>query len=112
MLFGYIITAIHALLCLLISDGVLFSRTPIQALSVLACILVVFLGIRLFEGCCLTPLENNFTPNLSQLGRAFITRDINKISISQFEEITVGTVMLLQIIRTATILLRPPEILF
>lgn len=112
MIFGIIMTLVHALLCLLMGYGVLFSKTPEQALSVLACLLVIFCGIRLFDGCILSIYEESPIPKLSQLGKAFITKDINKISTSQFEEIAVGLILLLQIIRTATILLRPSEILF
>jgi uncharacterized membrane protein len=112
MFFGIFITILHAALCLVMAYGVLFSKTPLQALYVLACLLLVFLGIRLFKGCCLTPLENKEMPNLSQLGKLFIMKEHESISVNQFEEIAVGIVLLLQIIRTATILLRPPEILF
>lgn len=112
MIFGYIITIFHALLCLVMAYGVLFSRTSKQALWVLACLLLVFLGIRLFNGCCLTPYEISDVPSLSKMGRAYITKDINTVTVSQFEEIAVGIILLLQIIRTATILLRPQELLF
>jgi hypothetical protein len=112
MIFGYIITLLHAFLCLVMAYGVLFSKTPIQALMVLACLLVVFLGIRLFNGCCLTPYEKSNIPSLTEMGRAYITKEVTTISLSQFEEIAVGIIMLLQIIRTATILIRPSELLF
>jgi hypothetical protein len=112
MIVGLIITILHGFLCLVMAYGVLFSRNHLQILSVLACLLVVFLGIRLFNGCCLTPYENTNMPSLSQLGMAYIMKDPKSISVSQFEEIAVGITLLLQIIRAGTILLRPPEILF
>jgi hypothetical protein len=109
---GLFFTFIHIVLTMVMAYGVLFSKTPIQAFSVLMTLVVMFLGIRLTNGCCFTELENKEIPSLSTLGRSFLVKDITSVSVPQFEEMAVGICMLLQIIRTITVIIRPPEALF
>ena len=93
---------IHILVCSFSAYGLLFSKTPLQCFAVLSYLIVIFLGLRLFEGCVLTPLDGGET---TQIGMEFMLKDPNSVSLHNFEEITVGFSVLLQIIRTALILL-------
>lgn len=110
--FGCLITILHLLLCLVMAYGVLFSKTLIQAYSVLCCLVVMFLMIRQFKCCILTPMELSGPTQTSRLGRALMVKDSEKVDLTTFEEISVGTVTVLQLIRTLTILIRSPEVLF
>ena len=112
-LFGASVTGAHLFLCLIVSYGSLFSRTPFQAYSVLCCLVVMFLMIRKFKCCILTPLENsNLVLKTTKIGRSFLVKDFTKISLTEFEEITVGNAILTHIIRMALMLILPPNLLF
>jgi len=110
--FGILMTVFHLLLCLFMGYGVLFSKTPVQAYAVLCCLVVMLLMIRHFNGCIATPFEKAGIVQTSRLGRAFILKDSEKVDLPLFEEIAVGTLTILQIIRTLTITIRSPEVLF
>lgn len=110
--FGIFMTVFHLSLSLIMAYGVLFSKTPTQAYSVLCCLVVMLLMIRYFNGCAATVFEKNGILETSRLGRAFILKDSEKVDIPLFEEIAVGTLTILQIIRTITITIRSPEVLF
>lgn len=112
-IFAMTVTIIHLLLCLVMSYGVLFSQTPIHAFSVLCCLVTLFLMIRFFKSCILTPLEeSDYFLKTSRIGRALLVKDFTKMPLTDFEEISVGSLMLLQIIRTVTILTVSPKRLF
>ena len=89
--------------------GILFSRTPIQAYIVLANLVVVFLGLRLFKGCMLTQLEDGYT---SRIGKVFMLEDVDSVSTHNFEEIAVGFGMLLQLARTLLLTLKLDNVVF
>ena len=99
---------LHIIICGSVSFGLLFSKTPEQAFCVLALIIVVFLGLRLFKGCCLTQLEGETT----QIGMNFMLEDPTAISTHNFEEVAVGLCLVLQIIRTGLIMLNLDNLLF
>ena len=109
-MFGILVTIVHLLLCLVISYGVLFSQTATQAFAVLSCLVVLLLMIRFFKCCILTPLEP--AVGTSTMGRAFFVKNFEHIALSDTEEIAVCSMLLLQVIRVATIIIMPPEILF
>jgi hypothetical protein len=112
-LFGAVVTSAHLFLCLIVSYGSLFSKTPFQAYSVLCCLIVMFLMIRKFKCCILTPLENSsLVLKTTKIGRSFLVKDFTKISLTEFEEITVGNAILTHIIRMALMLILPPNLLF
>lgn len=99
----------HVLICCFIGYGILFSRTPIQAYIVLANLVVVFLGLRLFKGCMLTQLEDGYT---SRIGKVFMLEDADSVSTHNFEEIAVGFGMLLQLARTLLLTLKLDNVVF
>jgi hypothetical protein len=105
---GLVVTAGHLLLCLFISYGVLFTRTPERAFSVLVCLVVLLLMIRYFKGCILTPME--MSVGTSVMGRAFMLKNFEHVAIPDMEEIAVSTILLLQIIRVATLLILPANL--
>jgi hypothetical protein len=109
-MFGIIVTIIHLLLCLVISYGVLFSQTATQAFAVLSCLVVLLLMIRFFKCCILTPLESDI--GTSKMGRAFFVKNFEHIALSDTEEIAVCSMLLLQVIRVATIVIIPRQLLF
>ena len=112
-LFAASVTGAHLCLCLIVSYGSLFSRTPFQAYSVLCCLVVMFLMIRKFKCCILTPLENSsLVLKTTKIGRSFLVKDFNKISLTEFEEITVGNAIMTHIIKMALLLILPPNLLF
>jgi hypothetical protein len=100
---------LHILICSSIAYGLLFSKTPEQAFCVLTVIIVVFLGLRLFKGCCLTQLEDGET---TKIGMNFMLEDPQSISTHNFEEVAVGMSLVLQIIRTGMIMLNLDNLLF
>ena len=99
----------HVLICCFLGYGILFSRTPIQAYIVLANLVVVFLGLRLFKGCMLTQLEDGYT---SRIGKVFMLEDVDSVSTHNFEEIAVGFGMLLQLARTLLLTLKLDNVVF
>lgn len=105
---GLVVTVGHLLLCLFISYGVLFTRTPERALSVLACLVVLLLMIRFFKGCIVTPME--MSVGTSVMGRAFMLKNFEHVAIPDMEEIAVSTILLLQVIRVATLLILPSNL--
>jgi hypothetical protein len=76
---------------------------------VLCFLVIIFLGLRLFKGCVLSPLEKGVT---SDIGRVFMLENHESVSVYNFEEIAVGFSMLLQIIRTALIMLNLQDMIF
>ena len=92
----------HIAVCVFSAYGVLFSKTPLQCFGVLSYLIVIFLGIRLFKGCMLTPLEDAET---TRIGMEFMLEDPKSMTTHNFEEVTVGFTLLLQIIRTGLIML-------
>jgi len=92
----------HIAVCTFSVYGVLFSQTPLQCFVVLSYLLLIFLGLRLFKGCMLTEMEQGET---TRIGMAFMLEDPESISTHNFEEVTVGFSLLLQIIRTGLIML-------
>lgn len=92
----------HIAVCACSAYGILFSRTPLQCFCVLSYLIVIFLGLRLFKGCMLTPMEDGET---TRIGMAFMLEDPDAISTHNFEEVSVGFSLLLQIIRTGLIML-------
>jgi hypothetical protein len=112
-LFSTAVTGSHLFLCLIVSYGSLFSKTPFQAYSVLCCLIVMFLMIRKFKCCILTPLENSsLVLKTTKIGRSFLVKDFSKISLTEFEEITVGNAILTHIIKMALMLILPHNLLF
>ena len=99
----------HVLICCFMGYGILFSRTPVQAYIVLANLVVVFLGLRLFKGCMLTQLEDGYT---SRIGKVFMLEDVDSVSTHNFEEIAVGFGMLLQLARTLLLTLKLDNVIF
>ena len=89
--------------------GILFSRTPVQAYIVLANLVVVFLGLRLFKGCMLTQLEDGYT---SRIGKVFMLEKSDSVSTHNFEEIAVGFGLLLQLARTLLLILKLDNVVF
>jgi len=99
----------HILVCFFSAYGVLFSKTPLQAYIVLSYLTVIFLGMRLFKGCMLTPIEDGVT---TDIGREFLLEDPSVMSNYHFEEVVVGFSMLLQLIRTALIIFNLHDVFF
>jgi hypothetical protein len=72
----------------------------------------MFLMIRKFKCCILTPLENSgIILKTTKIGRSFLVKDFTKISLTDFEEITVGNAILTHIIRMALMLILPAHML-
>ena len=108
----WFITALHAFLTLLVSLGVLFSRTRIQHVSILIVLLVLLFGIRHNKGCFLTPCEHKTDkPTLSQLGQAFYLRD-GTVEDAVFEEILVANLTFLHLLRIASYSVLPLKDIF
>ena len=104
-----LIRILHIIICFFSAYGILFSKTPLQAYIVLCYLVIIFLGLRLFKGCVLSPLEKGVT---TDIGRIFILENPESVNIHNFEEITVGFSVLLQIIRTALIMFNLQDLIF
>jgi len=113
-IFGTAVTVAHLFLCVIITYGSLFSKTPFQAYSVLCCLVVMFLMIRKFKCCIMSPLENSdYIPKTTEMGRSFLIQNLDtKISHYEFEEITVGNAILTHIIKMCLLLTVPSQLLF
>lgn len=113
-IFGSLVTAAHLFLCVTITYGSLFSKTPFQAYVVLCCLVTMFLMIRKFNCCIMSPLENSdYIPKTTEMGRSFLVQNLDtKISHTEFEEITVGNAILTHIIKMCLLLTVPSNMLF
>jgi hypothetical protein len=100
----------HILICCFMGYGILFSKTPVQAYIVLANLVVVFLGLRLFKGCMLTQHEEG--ERTSRIGKVFMLENPDSVSTHNFEEIAVGFGLLLQLARTLLLTLKLDNIVF
>lgn len=107
---GLIVTVGHLFLCLIISYGVLFSRTPETAFATMACLTALLVMIRFFKGCIMTDWEQEVST--SKMGRAFMVLDYTKIAIGDFEEIVVGALLITCVIRVYTLLIVPKDLIF
>jgi hypothetical protein len=81
----------------------------LQAYIVLAAITIVFLGLRLTDGCMLSKFEDGIT---TDIGREFILEDPNSVSIKNFERVAVGFSLILQLGRVTAISLGLHDIFF
>jgi hypothetical protein len=100
----------HILICCFMGYGILFSKTPTQAYIVLANLVVVFLGLRLFKGCMLTQHEEG--ERTSRIGKVFMLENPDSVSTHNFEEIAVGFGLLLQLARTLLLTLKLDNVVF
>uniref|UniRef100_A0A6C0KYY7 Uncharacterized protein n=1 Tax=viral metagenome TaxID=1070528 RepID=A0A6C0KYY7_9ZZZZ len=100
----------HVLICCFMGYGILFSKTPLQAYIVLANLVVVFLGLRLFKGCMLTQHEEG--ERTSRIGKVFMLENPDSVSTHNFEEIAVGFGLLLQLARTLLLTLKLDNVVF
>lgn len=100
----------HILICCFMGYGILFSKTPTQAYIVLANLVVVFLGLRLFKGCMLTQHEEG--ERTSRIGKVFMLENPDSVSTHNFEEVAVGFGLLLQLARTLLLTLKLDNVIF
>ena len=107
---GQVVTVAHLTLCLIMSYGVLFSRTPETAFATLACLVALLVMIRFFKGCIMTDWEQDVST--SKMGRAFMVLDYKQIQIGDFEEIVVGALLITCAIRVYTLLIVPSHMIF
>jgi hypothetical protein len=109
-MFGTIVTVAHLSLCLIMSYGVLFSRTPETAFATLTCLVALLVMIRFFKGCIMTDWEQDLCT--SKMGRSFMVLNYKQIPIGEFEEIVVGALLITTVIRVYTLLIVPSDVIF
>jgi hypothetical protein len=113
---AWAITLFHFGLGVLMSFGVLFSKTIQTQLIVFICMLLIVLGIRHWNGCILTPYEtdlhDSLKPNISELARAVFLQYPERVSIRDSEEMACTVLLTLSIFRMFSTLVFPTDILF
>jgi hypothetical protein len=113
MLREWTITLIHALLCVVIVLGVLFSKTPISKGAILAILMSLFIGIRLFGTCIMDLVEEcENKPVLADIGAAMIIKDHTKISKYEYEQAAVGSLLIVHLIKIFVLSIYPVDTLF
>ena len=112
MLTEWMITVIHAGLCVVMVVGVVFARTRIALGAVLATLLLLFFGIRIFRGCVMDNWERcGEKPTLADLGIALTIED-PAVDTYVFEQAVVGNLLLVQIIKIFVQSILPVERFF
>jgi hypothetical protein len=113
---AWAITLFHFSLGILMSFGVLFSKTIQTQLIFFLCMLLIVLGIRHWNGCILTPYEidthDSLKPSISELARAGFLQHPERISIRDSEEMACTIMLTLSIFRILLTLVLPTDILF
>lgn len=113
---AWAITLFHFGLGVLMSFGILFSKTIQTQVIVFICMLLIVLGIRHWNGCILTPYEidshDSLKPNISELARALFLRHPERVCIQDSEEIACTILLTLIIFRIFVTLVLPTDILF
>jgi len=113
MLNEWIATIIHAILCVVMVIGVVFSRTRISQGAVLGTLMLLFTGIRFFRGCAMDVTEVcDDKPTLAEMGKAMLLKDYQHASIYDFEQTLVGNLIIVHLIKIFALSIYPLEILF
>lgn len=113
MLLEWTFTLIHALLCVVMVLGVLFSKTTISKGAVLAILLLLFIGIRLFGTCVMDFAEEcENKPVLADIGAAMIIKDHKNISKYEYEQASVGSLLIVHLIKIYALSIYPVDTLF
>ena len=112
--FEWFCTIMHGVLSLVLVLGVLFSTTNIQMVSILSCLILILLGIRLFDGCWVTQYE--VAPDkmtLTDFGKAFsLHNSPDAISNRKYEEIIVANLLFIQMIKMFSLSILPLNMIF
>ena len=113
MLTEWIVTIVHALLCVTMVIGVLFSRTRIAKGAVLGTLMLLFIGIRFFRGCAMDDAEVcENKPTLAEMGMATTIKDYKTASIYDFEQAVVGNLLIIHLIKIYALSIYPVDTLF
>jgi len=113
MYFEWICTGLHGFLTLSLVIGVLFSKSIVQMVSIVSCLLIILCMIRLNDGCFLTQYEKGDEKvTLTDMGLAFSIKDTTKVMPKHFEEIVVSNLLLIQLIRMLSLSILPIEMMF
>lgn len=102
MLTEWGVTTWHALLCAVMVVGVLYSKTPIAQGAVLATLIVLFFGVRVFDACAMDEYERKpgqDKPILTEMGRAMSLKEPSSVSNIDFEQIVIANLILVQMIK-------------
>ena len=109
----WITTILHALLCIIMVFGVLFSRTRIAQGAVLSILVLLFAGIRLFRGCAMDSYETcENKPILADMGKAMTVKDYKTFGTYEFEQTVVGNLLVIHLIKIYALSIFPWETLF
>lgn len=113
MLEEWAVTCAHALLCGVMVIGVLFSRTRIAQAAILGILLLLFIGIRLFHGCAMDASEVcENKPTLAEMGMAMSTKGYADASVYEFEQVVVGNLLIVHLIKIYALSIYPFDTLF
>ena len=101
------------MLCIVMAIGVVFSKTLISQGAVLAILLFLFIGIRIFKTCAMDMLEVcENKPILADIAMATIIKDRNSVTKYDYEQIVVGTLLIVHMIKLYTLSIYPVDTLF
>jgi hypothetical protein len=113
MFFEWLVTIFHAVLCLVMIYGVLFSKTVIAQSAVLAILMLLFIGIRLFGTCALDTSEVcEGKPILADIGLATLLKDYKNVNKFFYEQSVVGSLLLIHVIKIYSLSIYPIDTLF
>jgi hypothetical protein len=109
----WIVTIVHALLCVTMVIGVVFSKTRIAQGAVLATLMLLFVGIRFFDGCAMDSLEVcENKPTLAEIGMATSIKGYKEASIHDFEQAVVGNLLIIHLLKIYALSIYPFDTLF
>ena len=109
----WLITLGHAMLCVVMAIGVIFSKTRVAQGAVLAILLFLFIGIRMFKTCAMDMLEVcDDKPILAEIGMATSIKEQGAISKYDYEQAVVGTLLIVHLIKIYVLSIYPVDTLF
>jgi len=113
MLVEWTMTLLHGVLCILMVVGVVFSRSRIAEGAVLGTLILLFFGIRMFRGCAMDTWEASANkPILADMGMAITLKDYAIADKYIYEQIVVGNLLMVHLIKIFVKSIFPLDSLF
>ena len=113
MLRAWTVTVAHAVLCIVMVVGVLYAHTPIAQGAITATLMLLFVGVRMFGTCIMDPYEAHPNkPILAEMGRQMSIKDPDEVSRYNFEQIVIGNLLVIQMVKIYAPSIAPLDKLF
>jgi len=113
MLRAWTITVAHAFLCIVMVIGVLYANTPVAQGAILATLVLLFIGVRMFGTCIMDDYEvHPNKPILAEMGRQMSLKHPDDVSRYNFEQIVIGNLLVIHLIKIYANSIAPLKPLF